>query len=181
MKLSPFRIAAIYLVVAMIWIASTDSIIGYIVQNTDTLAYINIAKGWLFVISTALGLFYLIKIYEKEVDRERLNLEKKDQSLTQALETNKMATWEYYPDVDRFITSSNHHSLYYLPQSEDLKLKDVFSRLHPDDLDRYKNEVSNTLNSQQESLQTSLKAKPLGGNWISKERNLRCCSTGYRY
>jgi len=150
MKLSPFRIAAIYLVVAMIWIASTDSIIGYIVQNTDTLAYINIAKGWLFVISTALGLFYLIKIYEKEVDRERLNLEKKDQSLTQALETNKMATWEYYPDVDRFITSSNHHSLYDLPQSEDLKLKDVFSRLHPDDLDRYKNEVSNTLNSHQD-------------------------------
>lgn len=147
MKLSPFRIAAIYLVAAMIWIASTDSIIGYFVQDIDTLAYINIAKGWFFVISTAIGLFYLIKIYEKEVDRERLNLEKKDQSLTQALETNKMATWEYYPEVDHFITSSNHHTLYDLPESGKLRLQDIYSQLHPDDLDRYTNEFSNTLDS----------------------------------
>lgn len=150
MKLSPFRITAIYLVVAMIWIASTDSIIGYFIQDIDTLAYINIAKGWFFVISTGIGLFYLIKIYEQEIDHERLNLVKKDHSLTQALETNKMATWEYYPDIDRFITSSNHHSLYDLPQSKDLELKDIFSRVHPDDLDRFRNEVSNTLDTHED-------------------------------
>lgn len=150
MKLSPFRIAAIYLIVAMIWIITTDSILEIFVNNTDVLTIANIAKGWFYVVITAFGLYYLIKLYEKEINREQQELEKKDESLTLALESNKMATWEYYPNSDRYVTSSNHHSFFDFPQSCDLSLKHVFSRLHPDDLESFKDEVAKTLETKRD-------------------------------
>jgi PAS domain S-box-containing protein len=150
MKLSPFRIAAIYLIVAMIWIFTTDSLVEILVTDRDLLAGINIAKGWLYVVVTALGLFYLIKRYESEIDEERLKLESKDESLTLALESNKMATWEYYPDSDQYVTSTNHHGFFDYPQSLNLELKHVFSRIHPDDLIPFKDQVARTLKTQQD-------------------------------
>src|SRR6056297_1080940 len=150
MKLSPFRIAAIYLIAAMIWIIITDSILESVVSDSDIFSILNIAKGWLFVAVTAAGLFYLIKKYENEVNKEQLKLEKKDESLTLALESNKMATWEYYPGDDRYVTSSNHHSFFDYPQSLDLTLKHVFSRIHPDDLKQFKKEAGKTLSKNQD-------------------------------
>lgn len=150
MKLSPFRIAVIYLIAAMVWIFATDLILEIFVSNPELLTTVNIAKGWFYVAITALGLFYLIKLYEKEISREQHKLKKKDESLTLALESNKMATWEYYPDSDRYVTSSNHHNFFDFPQSWDLSLKDVFSRLHPDDLKPFKDKVVKTLEKKQE-------------------------------
>jgi PAS domain S-box-containing protein len=149
MKLSPFRIAVIYIVIAMIWIVSTDSVVGIFFSDPEILSVVNIVKGLFYVVSTGIGLFYLIKIYEQEINQERLKLQKKDKSLTLALESNKMATWEYYPKEDRYLTSSNHHQFFDYPQSTNLKLKDVFTRVHPDDLDRFKKEVSRTFDSHQ--------------------------------
>ena len=149
MKLSPLRITVIYLVIAMIWIVSTDFVLGFIFANQEMLPLLNISKGLFFVMGTGLGLFYLIKVYEQEIDQERLKLQKKDQSLTLALESNKMATWEYYPNEDQYLTSSNHHQFFDYPQSTNLKIKDVFTRVHPDDLDRFKEEVSRTLDAHQ--------------------------------
>jgi len=134
----------------MVWIFITDSFLETFVADPDLLTLINIAKGWLFVAVTAAGLFYFIKIYEKEINSERLKLEKKEESLTLALDLNKMAAWEYYPEPDRYITSSNHHGFFDFPQSVDLSLKHVYNRLHPDDLDKFKAEVSKTLDKSQD-------------------------------
>ncbi|WP_340105616.1 PAS domain-containing protein [Rhodohalobacter sp. 8-1] len=150
MKLSPFRIAAIYLIVAMIWIFTTDSILEVFVSNPRLLTVANIAKGWFYVAITAGGLYYLINLNETEINKERQKLEKKDESLTLALESNKMATWEYYPEEDRYVTSSNHHSFFDFPQTLDLNLKHVFSRLHPDDVERFKDEVAKTLSKKKD-------------------------------
>lgn len=145
MKLSPLRIAVIYLVAAMLWIISTDSILEIFVDDSELIPFLNIAKGLFFVATTATGLFYLIKIYEKEIVSERQKLEKKEEILTLALELNKMSTWEYYPETDRYITSSNHHGFFDFPQSLNLTLKHVYNRLHPDDLDKFKAEAAKTL------------------------------------
>lgn len=150
MKLSPFRIAAIYLIVAMIWIFTTDTILEVFVTNAHLLSIANIAKGWFYVAVTAGGLFFLIKLNENNINKERQKLERKDESLTLALESNKMATWEYYPDLDRYVTSSNHHSFFDFPQTLDLNLKHVFSRLHPDDVERFKDEVAKTLSKKKD-------------------------------
>jgi len=150
MKLSPFRITVIYLITAMIWIVITDSMVDLLIDDTEILAAVNIAKGWLFVVITALIFFYLVKRYENEINAEQLKLEKKDESLTLALESNRMATWEYYPGSDSYVTSSNHHSFFDYPQSLDLSLKHIFSRIHPDDLEQFKKDVEKTFSKQKD-------------------------------
>lgn len=150
MKLSPFRIAAIYLVAAMVWIITSDLILEVFVKDPGLLTTINIVKGWFFVIITALGLYYLVRLNEQEINREKQKLERKDKSLTLALESNRMATWEYFPDTDKYVTSSNHHSFFGFSQSRDLSLKDVYERIHPDDLERFKKKVARTLSTRQQ-------------------------------
>lgn len=150
MKLSPFRIAAIYLVVAMLWIITSDLILEAFVNDPGVLTTINIAKGWFYVIITAVGLYYLVKLNDQEINSEKQKLERKDKSLTLALESNKMATWEYFPDTDKYVTSSNHHSFFDFQQSKDLSLKDIFERLHPDDLETFKKKVARSLRTKQQ-------------------------------
>lgn len=150
MKLSPFRIAAIYLLVALVWIATTDSILEIFISDVALLTSFQIAKGWFYVIMTATGLYFLIKMYDKEIREEKRKLERKDESLTLALESNKMATWEYFPDSDTYISSSNHHNFFDYPQSRDLSLPDVYKRIHPEDLEMFKDLVENTFRTKRE-------------------------------
>ncbi|MGM0459122.1 MAG: PAS domain-containing protein [Bacteroidota bacterium] len=147
MKLSPLRIAAIYLVIALLWITTTDAMVEAMVDDATVISRIQSVKGWFYMILTAFGLYYLVNRYEKDISKEKNNLKRKDESLTLALESNKMATWEYFPEKDQYITSSNHHSFFDFPQSRELSLKDVLKRIHPDDIERFKDEVSETTNT----------------------------------
>lgn len=146
MKFTPFRITIIYLLVAVIWIFTTDLILESFTDNVTLLTNLQIAKGWFYVAATAAGLYWMMVIHERQISRDKEKLEMKDRSLTLALETNKMGTWEYYPEEDGYVTSSNHHNLFEFPQSKDLTLPDVYSKIHPDDLDRFKTKADETLN-----------------------------------
>ena len=65
-KLTPFKIVIYYLVLSVVWIASSDLIVAAIAKSTEMFTTLSIIKGWLFVLTTALLLYGLISRYAWE-------------------------------------------------------------------------------------------------------------------
>ncbi|MCM2357683.1 MAG: ATP-binding protein [Geobacteraceae bacterium] len=61
--LIPLKIASIYAAVAGIWIIFSDELLAALVADPVTLIRLSILKGWLFVIVTAVLLWWLIRRY----------------------------------------------------------------------------------------------------------------------
>ena len=59
-RLSALRIVGIYAFFAAVWILVSDTIVGWLVSDHDTLTRVAVFKGWLFVLLTSLLLYKLI-------------------------------------------------------------------------------------------------------------------------
>lgn len=147
MKYTPKRITLLYLVVAVIWITTTDTILEYYVDDVALLTNLQILKGWFYVAVTAFGLYIFMKLHGKELNAEKEKIERIEKSLTMALETANTATWEYFIETDSYITSSNHNRLFDYPESEEMSLELIISRVHPDDRSSFEKKAENTLKS----------------------------------
>lgn len=65
------KIAAIYLVVGAAWIFYSDQLVAQLVHDTGTLIRLSVFKGWLFIVITAVMLYWLISGYVKEIRQSR--------------------------------------------------------------------------------------------------------------
>ncbi|HYS44256.1 MAG TPA: ATP-binding protein [Geobacteraceae bacterium] len=63
----PLKIALIYAVVAGLWILFSDELLASLFADPATIIRVSIIKGWLFVILTAVMLYWLIRRYVSEV------------------------------------------------------------------------------------------------------------------
>lgn len=145
MNFTPFRIAAIYFFFAMVWILVTDHFFALLADNIQHLYEFHTIKGVLYIITTTILLYALLKRYERGISQEKVKLREKDRSLNLALNSAKMATWEYFVDSDSYITSENHNEIFWLEKDHVLKLDHSYEIVHPEDLDRFKKAVENTL------------------------------------
>ena len=59
-RLAALRIVGIYAFFAAMWILVSDTIVGWLVSDHDTLTKVALFKGWLFVLLTSLLLYKLI-------------------------------------------------------------------------------------------------------------------------
>ncbi len=145
MKFTPLRITLIYFLFAVVWITTTDAFLDWLVDDVNLLTALQTAKGLFYITITALGLFFMMKSYEKFVAKNEKELKQKELSLNLALNSAKMATWEYYVKDDRYNTSSNHYELFGYHKNVKLNLEMIFDRIHPDDLDHFKKRAEQTL------------------------------------
>ena len=67
----PLKIAAIYAVVGVLWIFFSDQLAHMLSHTPQTLKQISMAKGWLYVVLTALLLFKLVSRGLKEILRSQ--------------------------------------------------------------------------------------------------------------
>lgn len=145
MKFTPIRITLIYFVFAVVWITTTDTFIEWLVEDPLLITSFQTAKGLFYITLTAVGLFFMMKSYENFVKKNERELRRKDRSLNLALDSAKMATWEYSASGDRYEVSVNHNEIFGFRQNYDIKIEDVFERVHPDDIDYFKEKVYKTL------------------------------------
>lgn len=150
MKFTPLRITLIYFLFAAVWVTSTDAVIEWFVDDIYLLSQLQTVKGLFYISLTAVGLFLMMKSYEKYITKNQRILEEKEKSLNLALNSAKMATWEYFVDDDMYNTSENHHELFGYNRSEDLTLQKVFDRIYPEDAERFKKEVDKLVEKGQE-------------------------------
>jgi PAS domain S-box-containing protein len=141
MKFTPLRITLIYFLFAVLWITTTDTFIEWFVDDASMLTALQTAKGLFYITITALGLFFMMKSYEKFVTKNQAELERKDRSLNLALNSARMATWEYFVNDDQYKTSKNHHSLFGYDRKTNISLEKIYDRIHPDDIEQFKERV----------------------------------------
>ena len=144
MKFTPFRISLIYLVFATLWIATTDTLLEWTATSEEMLSLLQTVKGVFYVTITAVALYWMIKSYEKYVSKSNIKLQNQKRSLDIALDSANMSVWEYDPFKDSFVKSENHNSMFGYDEDYDMKLEDVYQRIHPEDLDKYKENVART-------------------------------------
>ncbi len=68
-RLTPFRIVALYVVLSVVWITSSDLLVGAIAKDGRMFTVLSIIKGWLFIAVTAMLLFGLIRQYAETRNR----------------------------------------------------------------------------------------------------------------
>ncbi len=73
-SLDTFRIVLIYVIVGGLWIYLSDTILGWLIRDHDTMTRIAVFKGLLFIALTASILYYLIRSYVKELSASEENL-----------------------------------------------------------------------------------------------------------
>ncbi len=72
--MSPFRIVMLYVAAGALWILFSDRLLAEYVSSPELLTQFQSYKGWLYVCTTGVLLYLLVKRYdiEQKLDRERL-------------------------------------------------------------------------------------------------------------
>jgi len=73
-----YSLPAIYLTIGSLWILLSDNIVSSLSNNISSLNNLQHYKGWLFVISTAIALFFIIKKYVKRIRNAEAKAQKNE-------------------------------------------------------------------------------------------------------
>lgn len=66
-KRKALKITYIYIIIGSLWILLSDKLVGILIKDPDTIVFIGIVKGWVYVLITALTIFILIFNEMKDV------------------------------------------------------------------------------------------------------------------
>ena len=77
------RIAAIYALVAAVWILFSDQFVALVAPDTRTFAYLETIKGWMFVAITAALLCWLVQRHVRAILRSEEELRERNEELEQ--------------------------------------------------------------------------------------------------
>lgn len=81
------RISVVYAVFGAIWILFSDWILGAFVRDPDTLTHVAIIKGWVYVIVTALLIYWMVKGHFLTLRRSHRLLESSEHRYRAIVET----------------------------------------------------------------------------------------------
>ncbi|MEZ4599399.1 MAG: PAS domain S-box protein [Syntrophotaleaceae bacterium] len=84
-RIKAFRVAGIYALFGFIWILFSDQIILLFATNPDELAHLQTWKGWLFILVTAILLFFLVRLALKAQQKVEQILRQSEERLSATL------------------------------------------------------------------------------------------------
>jgi PAS domain S-box-containing protein len=103
MKLTSFRIVAVYFLIATMYIVLSDKIVSYLVRDIDLLSEIQSYKGLFFVASTSLLLYFLIKYNTQELRMGRAEALTSERKYRLLFNQNPLPMWVYDTDTRRIL------------------------------------------------------------------------------
>ncbi|HOA71914.1 MAG TPA: PAS domain S-box protein [Phycisphaerae bacterium] len=81
------RIALIYALFGVVWIALTDTAVTAIVEKNAFLVYVHTVKGWAFIFLTALLVYYLVRCYASAIEHSENELASSEERYRRIFET----------------------------------------------------------------------------------------------
>ena len=145
MKFTPFRTTLIYFVFAVIWITTTDQILEWMAGDLAHLSQMQTAKGLFYISLTAAGLYLMMRSYEKNLSKSRGKISSQDKRLRIALDSAKMAVWEYDVVKNDYMIFESQYEMFGLEGNDNFQIEDFYKRIHPDDYDNFKKKEYDTL------------------------------------
>lgn len=151
---------------ALIWILFTDQLVEFLVDDPAKITMFQTHKGWVYVILTTLGLYYLIKKHDALRSEISEQQEKDEELRTKLLDKIPVMITMYDPDLDKVIVNKAFTD-YTGYTSEMANGMDLMKACYPDK--DYRNEVQKFM-SQPESgwmevLMTTKSGKKIYTSW----------------
>ena len=87
------RVAGIYALSGILWILLSDKLLELLVQDVQTMARINLIKGWIYVLFTAILIFGMVYLALKRINQDRIKLDTNYQEVAATYEELE-ATYE---------------------------------------------------------------------------------------
>ncbi len=130
-SLSTLKITLIYVVVAALWIAYTDHLLELVVSDPNYLSTLQTYKGWLYVFLTAVGLFFLIKEHDNQLQSKKVELDELLENLRSEQELSSILfdripvlITMYDPDLNEFDVNKEFENVIGW-SNEDIKEQDI--------------------------------------------------------
>ncbi|TRX64005.1 HAMP domain-containing sensor histidine kinase [Carboxylicivirga sp. M1479] len=82
-----YRLSIAYLIIGALWILFSDKIAGNLSDNEEMLSLIQLYKGWFYVLSTAVALFFFSRLHARRL-RKAENIAKQNEKLKTAFIEN---------------------------------------------------------------------------------------------
>lgn len=149
-ELDIWRIVAIYLLFALLWIFFSDSLLEFFVTETKTLSVFQTYKGVFFVLSTSVILYFLIKRYMKHLIFVQEELEETKQRLEYVIKGANLGYWDWDYKSDKQVVNDKWLSLLGLqPDDIGYDIQDWSQRIHPDDMSIAQKALEQTMSDSQ--------------------------------
>lgn len=143
--LNVWRIVGIYFLFSFLWILFSDAVLEFFIDDIQLLNTWQTYKGLLFISTTSVLLFFLIRFYVKELKNAQKNLKSSKQRLDYVIEGANLGYWDWDCKSDKQIVNSIWLSMLGLEEDEIKQdITDWADRIHPDDLAAAKEAIKQT-------------------------------------
>ncbi|HEX5538728.1 MAG TPA: diguanylate cyclase, partial [Methylophilaceae bacterium] len=129
------KVVLIYLVFGLFWIFFSDSILLQIVSEPQQFARYSIYKGWIYILITALLLYYMVRKTLQQQSSIEHSLLVSEERWKFALEGAGEGVWDWNMQTDEVFRSGQWHGIYGYAEGEIINTATEGRKLvHPDDL-----------------------------------------------
>jgi PAS domain S-box-containing protein len=168
-RLTPLKIAAIYVLVGGLWILFSDKLLSLLVNNPDTLTQIQTFKGWFYVIATGWMLYALINRGVSAIEPSQAAGRLRTVEFRQELESNREVFWLRSLETNQTIYVSPSYEEIWGKSWESVYEQSRFwtDAIHPDDRDRVMAVFAQPLQGERDFYQEYRIVRPDGSvRWI---------------
>jgi PAS domain S-box-containing protein len=173
-RLSAFTITLIYLIIGILWIILTDKILLAVFNNTQQLSSAQAYKGWLYVGTTSIILYLLLRINERKISKTKFQAQEEYRQLVEQLPGVVFMDVFDDPQSTHYMSPRIKDLVGYTAEEWTMNGRDMWSiSLHPDDRERVLNEDKRT-NQTGESFRIEYRLKHKDGHyvWVKEDASL---------
>jgi PAS domain S-box-containing protein len=137
------KITAIYFAVGTLWILFSDTVLGLVIRDPSVMTKLSIAKGWCYVLLTALMLYMLVRRGTAEMTRDIAERKQAEQALldseanlNRAQEIAHIGSWHLDTTRNQLTWSNEVYRIFDIPIGTALSYEDFLHGVHPEDRER---------------------------------------------
>jgi PAS domain S-box-containing protein len=161
------RVAMIYWVFGIFWIYVSDTIIYQLSLNSDNLNTLQHYKGFIFVTTSALLIFLLIKYYFSIQRKIQIALEGSEAQLRLAVESARQGIYDVDLQNGKIVVNDIYaQMLGYDPDGFTETIETWLDRMHPDDSDFTRKYFLDFINGTIKKFQIEYRLRTVSGNYI---------------
>lgn len=173
-RLSAFTIAFLYLMIGIFWIILTDKILLAVFNNTQQLSSAQTYKGWIFIGTTSIFLYFLLRINERRITKTKSQAQEEYRQLVEQLPGVVFMDVFNDPKTTHYMSPRIKDLVGYTAEEWAEHGRDMWSKsLHPDDKERVLNEDTRT-NQTGESFRVEYRLRHKNGHyvWVKEDASL---------
>ena len=175
------RITIIYALAGGAWILFSDGLLTLLVNDADTVARLQLFKGWFYVAVTTLLVFWLVRSHLRRRAAAVHALSVSEQRLDLALEGAGLGMWDWDLTTDRVVYCERWAAMLgYAPEEVEQTLGFWYMRIHLEDLDRVERALKEHCAGRTDLYEVSYRMSTSSGGWIWVQDRGRVVERGGR-